>query len=100
MSKVDKVIDKCCTYLKSGGGFCMSTVVTFKEIVFNSARRYKSMKYSWQNRHAPFLRPSIVDACKNKLIRIRKFKNVKKKINNIYIKIKKTREPIWTLKIN
>jgi len=31
---------------KSGGGFCMSTVVTFREIVFSSARRYKSIKYS------------------------------------------------------
>lgn len=48
---------------KSGGGFCMSTVVTFKDIVFNSANKYKSMKYSWQKRQAPLRRPSIVDAC-------------------------------------
>lgn len=54
---------------KSGGGFCMSTVVTFNEIVFSSARRYKSMKYSWQKRQAPFRRPSIVDAWKH-LIRL------------------------------
>ena len=27
-----------------------------------SASRYRSMKYSWQNRHAPFLLPSIVEA--------------------------------------
>lgn len=83
---------------KSGGGFCISTVVTFfdwgnsqnstnidiamyfssysncsattksvyvtfKLIVFNSANKYKSMKYSWQNKHAPFRLPSMVDAC-------------------------------------
>lgn len=40
--------------------------LTFRLIVFNSAKRYKSMKYSWQNKHAPFRRPSIVDACKTK----------------------------------
>jgi hypothetical protein len=44
--------------------FCISTVVTFRLIVFNSASKYKSMKYSWQNRQAPFRRPSIVDAWK------------------------------------
>ena len=42
--------------------FCISTVVTLRLIVFNSAKRYKSIKYSWQKRHAPFRRPSIVDA--------------------------------------
>merc|ERR1711935_967383 len=31
-------------------------------MVFNSANRYRSMKYSWQNRQAPFLRPSMVEA--------------------------------------
>ena len=46
----------------------MSTVVTFKLIVFSSANRYRSMKYSWQNRHAPFLRPSMVDACNRKML--------------------------------
>jgi hypothetical protein len=51
------------TNLKSGGGFCMSTVVTLRLMVFSSASRYRSMKYSWQKRHAPFLRPSIVEAC-------------------------------------
>ena len=40
----------------------MSTVVTLRLMVFNSASRYKSMKYSWQNKHAPFRRPSIVEA--------------------------------------
>jgi hypothetical protein len=42
--------------------FCMSTVVTLRLIVFSSAKRYKSIKYSWQNRQAPFRRPSIVEA--------------------------------------
>lgn len=32
--------------LKSGGGFCISTVVTFRLIVFSSANRYNSIKYS------------------------------------------------------
>merc|ERR1719264_1123229 len=31
-------------------------------MVFSSARRYRSMKYSWQKMQAPFLRPSMVDA--------------------------------------
>lgn len=39
--------------------------LAFKLIVFNSANRYKSMKYSWQNRQAPFRLPSMVDAWKN-----------------------------------
>jgi hypothetical protein len=38
------------------------TQLPLREMVFNSASKYKSMKYSWQNRHAPFLRPSIVEA--------------------------------------
>ena len=42
----------------------MSTVVTFSEIVFSSASRYRSIKYSWQNKQAPFRMPSIVDACR------------------------------------
>ncbi len=40
----------------------MSTVVILSEIVFSSARRYKSMKYSWQKMQAPFLLPSMVEA--------------------------------------
>ena len=32
--------------LKSAGGLFISTVVIFKEIVFNSASRYRSIKYS------------------------------------------------------
>lgn len=48
--------------LKSGGGLSMSTVVIFSEMVFSSASKYRSMKYSWQKRQAPFLRPSMVDA--------------------------------------
>ena len=44
----------------------MSTVVTLRLMVFSSASRYRSIKYSWQNRHAPFLRPSIVEACNTK----------------------------------
>uniref|UniRef100_A0A0K2UDK4 Uncharacterized protein n=1 Tax=Lepeophtheirus salmonis TaxID=72036 RepID=A0A0K2UDK4_LEPSM len=47
---------------KSGGGRFMSTVVIFRDIFCSSARRYKSMKYSWQNKHAPLRRPSMVDA--------------------------------------
>jgi hypothetical protein len=35
-------------------------------MVLSSASRYRSIKYSWQNRHAPFLRPSIVEACNTK----------------------------------
>merc|ERR1712029_627224 len=31
-------------------------------MVFNSANRYKSIKYSWQKRHAPLRRPSMVEA--------------------------------------
>ena len=50
------------THRKSAGGFCMSTVVTFRAIVLSSASRYRSIKYSWQKRHAPFRRPSIVEA--------------------------------------
>ncbi|KAJ8867075.1 hypothetical protein PR048_032937 [Dryococelus australis] len=50
-------------YLKSGGGFCISTVVTLRLIVFNSASRYKSMKYSWQNKHAPFRQMSSTTSC-------------------------------------
>jgi hypothetical protein len=37
-------------YLKSAGGLFMSTVVIFREIVFSSASRYRSMKYSWSKR--------------------------------------------------
>ena len=48
----------------------ISTVVTFSEMVFSSARRYRSMKYSWQNRQAPFLRPSMVEAC-NETVAVR-----------------------------
>lgn len=44
----------------------MSTVVTLRLIVFNSASKYRSMKYSWQNRQAPFRRPSMVEACNEK----------------------------------
>jgi len=35
---------------KSGGGFSMSTVVIFKEIVFSSANKYRSMKYSYNEK--------------------------------------------------
>ena len=34
-------------YLKSGGGFSMSTVVIFSATVFSSAKRYRSIKYSY-----------------------------------------------------
>jgi len=44
----------------------MSTVVTLRLMVFSSASRYRSIKYSWQNRQAPFLRPSIVEAYNTK----------------------------------
>lgn len=36
-SKITKASDFA--YLKSGGGFCISTVVTFRLIVFNSANK-------------------------------------------------------------
>ena len=48
--------------LKSAGGLFMSTVVIFSEMVFSSANRYRSMKYSWQKMHAPLRLPSIVEA--------------------------------------
>ena len=48
----------------------MSTVVTLREIVLSSAKRYRSMKYSWQNRQAPFRLPSMVDACRKEKTRI------------------------------
>lgn len=37
-------------------------ILTFRLMVFSSASRYRSMKYSWQNRQAPLRRPSMVDA--------------------------------------
>ena len=37
-----------CPHLKSAGGLFISTVVIFKDIVFNSASRYRSIKYSYK----------------------------------------------------